>query len=573
MAHKKILGRCLAAAMASTLVFGMTACQGSDNNSSGETAGTGAAGTGTGSTQESYDPLGAYDETVTLSIGRGTVQNPKLPDGASYEKNAYNDWVKERLNIECTNSFEAMEGEDYDRQVSLAMASEELPDVMIVGRDILDELVANDLIEDLTDSYNNYASDYIKNIYDSYDGRCLGAATYDGRLMAIPSTNPDDAPNQVWIRQDWLDELGLTIDEDKNSCITRDELEMVAREFIDKDPGGSGNPVGVAFTYTMDGSSNLAISGIANSFGAYPKKWFKNDDGTVYNGSTTEEMKETLECLSGWFEEGLLDPQFGTRTWDDIVALMTNGQTGITFGVWHIPDWLLSNVKAMDPDASYTSFALEDENGKVNVAHSDSAGSYVVVRKGYEHPEAVVKLVNLFHDERVTSKTLEVDAPEVYAYEQAGVDGSVRPLRIEVNSSESLLNDYHAIVQCVNGEITLDEMPTLESKNMVGHIERYNENPQTDDVIDWSRYHSRMRGIALIDTLTNQDSFNWVSPVYTGTTDTMKSNQANLDKLEEETFIKMIIGELSTDDFDKFVEDWNTQGGAQICEELSQKLQ
>ena len=65
MAHKKILGRCLAAAMASTLVFGMTACQGSDNNSSGETAGTGAAGTGTGSTQESYDPLGAYDETVT----------------------------------------------------------------------------------------------------------------------------------------------------------------------------------------------------------------------------------------------------------------------------------------------------------------------------------------------------------------------------------------------------------------------------------------------------------------------------------------------------------------------------
>ena len=87
-------------------------------------------------------------------------------------------------------------------------------------------------------------------------------------------------------------------------------------------------------------------------------------------------------------------------------------------------------------------------------------------------PEAVVKLVNLFHDERVTSKTLETDAPKVYAYEQAGVDGSVRPLRIEVNSSESLLNDYHAIVQCVNGEITLDEMPTLESKNMVGHIER-----------------------------------------------------------------------------------------------------
>lgn len=569
----KIMGKCIAVVMASTLIFSVTACGDANGTEEKKNSSQSVAGSNDESVQENYDPLGAYDETITLSIGRGTVQNPKLPDGDSYENNAYTDWVKTRLNIECINAFEAMEGEDYDRQVSLAMASEELPDVMIVGRDILDELVANDLIEDLTESYNNYATDYIKNIYDSYDGRCLGAATYDGKIMAIPSTNPDDAPNQVWIRQDWLDDLNIKIDGDGNSCITREELEMVAKEFIEKDPGNSGNPVGIAFTYTMDGGSNLSISGIANSFGAFPKKWFTDEDGSVYNGSTTEEMKQTLEYLAGWFDEGILDPQFGTRTWDDIVALMTNGQTGITFGVWHIPDWLLSNVKAMDPDASYTSFALEDENGNVNVAHSDSAGSYVVVRKGYEHPEAVVKIVNLFHDERATSKTLETDAPEVYAYEQAGVDGSVRPLRIEVNSSDSLLNDYHAIVQCVNGEITLDDMPTLESKNMVGHIQRYNEDPATTDVIDWSRYHSRMKGIALIDTLTQQDSFKWVSPIYTGTTDTMKSNQANLDKLEEETFIKIIIGELTTEDFDKFVEDWNAQGGAQICEELAEKNQ
>ena len=573
MVNKKIMGRCVAAAMASTLVISMAACGDKDAQGASQAEGQSQAQAQGESTAQSYDPLGAYEETVTLSIGRGTVQNPKLPDGASYESNAYNDWVKNTLNVECTNAFEAMEGEDYDRQVSLAMASEELPDVMIVGKDILDELVANDLVADLTDSYNNYASDYIKEIYDSYEDRCLGSATYDGKLMAIPATSPDDAPNQIWIRQDWLDKLGIKIDEDGNSCITRDELTMVAEEFIANDPGNSQNPVGIAFNYTMDGGSNLSITGIANSFNAFPKRWFKNDDGTVYNGSTTPEMKETLTYLADWFDKGILDPQFGTRTWDDIVALMTNGQTGITLGVWHIPDWLLSNVKAMDPEASYTSFALEDENGKVNVAHSNAAASYVVVRKDYEHPEAVVKLVNLFHDERVTSTTLETDAPEVYAYEQAGVDGSVRPLRIEVNSSSSLLDDYHAIVQCVNKEITLEEMPTLESKNMVGHIERYNADPNTTDVIDWSRYHSRMQGIELIDTLTNQDSFQWVSPIYTGTTDTMKSNQANLDKLEEETFIKMIIGEIPVDDFDKFVEDWNAQGGAQICEELAQKIQ
>ena len=122
------------------------------------------------------------------------------------------------------------------------------------------------------------------------------------------------------------------------------------------------------------------------------------------------------------------------------------------------------------------------------------------------------------------------------------MDGSVRPLRVEINSSTSLLDDFHAIVSCVNGEITLEEMPTLESKNMVGCIQRYNEDPKTTDVIDWSRYHSRMDGIGLIDTLTKQNSFNWVEPIYLGTTETKKSNGANLDKLEEETFIKIITG-------------------------------
>ena len=577
MVYKKMLKRGLTAALSFAMVFSLAGC-GDGNSSKSETkapAGTEApAASQAGETSgESYDPLGAYDDTVTLTIGRGTVQNAKLPDGASYENNAYNDWVLDRLNIKCTNAFEAMEGEDYDRQVSLAMASEDLPDVMIVGRDIFDELVENDLIADLTDSYNNYASDYIKNIYNSFDGRCLESAMSDGKIMALPSTNPDDAPGQVWIRQDWLEKLNLVVDEDGNKCITRDELEMVAKAFVEKDPGNSGNPVGIAFSYTMDGSNNLGIAGINASFGAFQKLWFKNSDGTVYNGSTTPEMKESLAFLADLFDKGLVDPQFGTRTWEDITALMTNGQTGISFGVWHIPDWLLSNVKSMDQEAQYTSFALEDENGKVNAAHSNAAGSYVVVRKGYENPEAVIKLINLFHDERVTSKTLAADAPAVAEYEAAGVDGSVRPLRVEINSSTSLLDDFHAIVSCVNGEITLEEMPTLESKNMVGCIQRYNEDPKTTDVIDWSRYHSRMDGIGLIDTLTKQNSFNWVEPIYLGTTETKKSNGANLDKLEEETFIKIITGELSIDAFDKFVEDWNSQGGAQICEEMAARLQ
>lgn len=62
----------------------------------------------------------------------------------------------------------------------------------------LKQLVENDLVEDLTESYEKCASDAIKEIYDSFDGRALENATFDGKLMAIPSATPGIGAGLVW---------------------------------------------------------------------------------------------------------------------------------------------------------------------------------------------------------------------------------------------------------------------------------------------------------------------------------------------------------------------------------------
>lgn len=91
-------------------------------------------------------PLGAYAETLVCGMGRSTIANPKFPEGDSYEDNAYTRYLKDVLNVQVVDDFEA-NGADYDRQVSLSIAAGELPDVMRVGsRDLLDELVENDLV-------------------------------------------------------------------------------------------------------------------------------------------------------------------------------------------------------------------------------------------------------------------------------------------------------------------------------------------------------------------------------------------------------------------------------------------
>lgn len=511
-------------------------------------------------------------DAVEVTFGRVTTSNPKFPDGDTYEDNAYTRYVEEKLNVKVVDAFES-NGDDYNRQVSLAIASGDLPDIMKVGKDELDELVENDLVADLTDVYEEYASDYIKSVYDSYEGRALGAATYDGKLMALPGANVDGAPTMVWIRQDWLDKLEMTVDEDGDGCITLDEVAEIARAFKENDPSGSGNPVPMAFCPELncaDNNGSFVITAVTAAMNAYPQQWLKNEEGEVFYGTTAPEMKEALTLLHSWFEEGLIDEQYGTRTWDDVSSVIVNEQNGILFGPWHIPDWLLNNVHAMNKEAQFTPFAIAGEDGKVNAFHANpSTPGFMVARKDFEHPEILVELDNIFYDELQTSKTLDTDAPEVFEYIQNAVDGSAKPWQVEVLSATSMLEDYEEYSKCINGEMAVEDLSRLESKAIVDAVTAYQENPDTDDSNAWARYTSRMKGVALIKKLTDNDAYHWVTPLYPSTTDMMKMAWANLTKLENESVIGFITGTKSLDEFEQFAEDWNAQGGSQITTEVA----
>ena len=53
-------------------------------------------------------------------------------------------------------------------------------------------------------------------------------------------------------------------------------------------------------------------------------------------------------------------------------------------------------------------------------------------------------------------------------------------------------------------------------------------------------------------------------------TETMVSKMSTLEDLQDEVFIKIIMGEEPVDAFDKFVEDFNVLGGADITKEVNE---
>ena len=567
MITKKLWKRMIAMALIIVMAIVMAACGKGKEENSGDSIVPGDE-----TKVEAQDPFGAYAETLQVEIGRPIEPGKVGPDGGSHEENAIRTHIKDTLNVEYTYVIEAANSTDYGQQLSLAIAGEELPDIFtIYDRNTLDELVENELVADLTEIYEDYASDDLKAMYDAYNYSVLDRATYGGKLMALPRCSPE-LESLVWIRQDWVEALGVTVDEDGNNLITREELEELARKFIEADPGESGNPVGFSIIPNITEDADASISVVNNSFGAFNRKWLQGEDGSIYSGSTLPEAKDALAWWADMFQKGILDPQYGTRTWDDIIELMVNGQLGIVFGEMSCPAWMFTNVYAANPDARFNAYALDTGEGYAVTPYYNSVNRWVVARKDYEHPELVLKFANIIRD--ITGNpNLAEENSVLYEYVVAGtVIDYFDPVTMANYPADDWTSRYIGVRDYLNGDIMREDISNPRILADIDAVERYQKDPAALSPEELGNYEWCMKGIKTVVELNEQELIRYVSPLYLGNTETMNSKKADLDKLEEETYIKIITGELSVDGFDSFVEEWMEIGGAKIAEELAEKV-
>lgn len=208
----------------------------------------------------------AYEDGLNITLGHiASVHTAStMYDGDTFENNPYTRYIQEKLNITFTDVIEA-DNEEYDQQVNLAVAAGDLPDMFTVrSYDTVVDLVDNDMICDLTEYWDEYATDYLKSVYAGYEGRCMEEYGYfDGKLMAIPGANPDNnTPLLCWVRKDWLDDIGFNPDEDGDLCITVADIEATAKAFLE---AGKGS-IGLAFADTV-GDAEAIYRGMGGTAG------------------------------------------------------------------------------------------------------------------------------------------------------------------------------------------------------------------------------------------------------------------------------------------------------------------
>lgn len=515
-------------------------------------------------------PFGAYPETIEYTLGKMTsVNNSNMPENDTYTDNAYTRYIKSVINVQNVDTFEANDSQ-YDTNVSMAISMGSLPDIMVVSsQDEVEQLVEAGLIEDLTESYNNCISDRIRKMYESYGDSLKDMVTYDGKIMALPETNITDGPNLVWLRKDWMDKLGLS------EPHTIDDVVNIVKHFISEDPGNNGedasgkpNTVGLAVDTDVTGecgySSEFLLDIIFACFGAYPKQWIMNDDGEIVYGSVTDEAKEALSYINSLYNQGVIDNDFLLRTSTNICELIENGLCGSFFGPWWAPNNPLANAVSKNPDADWQPYLIAtDSDGTTSYHSQNPCYKYVVVRKGYEHPEIAAKMISVMFDKVRFDCT---DSEEFKNYYQLNVEPTARPLSINVDYNNALSICYRNIDATISGRKNPDSLELLE-RSFYDACSEYIKNANKTST-QWAAYMSRIKACSLIA----QDNIKVVDSLYFKTTDTMKSHWWRLKAKEKEAYLKIISGEEDISYFDTFVKEWNEQGGQIITSEVSESM-
>lgn len=502
-----------------------------------------------------HTPYGKYPETVTYTLGKiSGANNSNLPLGETYEDNAYTQYLKKMLNIQNQDIFEMEDGTSYEQAIEMAIEDNDIPDILVVkGRENLKKLVSRGLVEDLSAVYEECATDRIKEMYESYGEDLLDSAIFDGKLYAFPDTVIDHGSMLLWMRKDWIDELGVEEPE------TLEEGMEIIRQFVEKDLVGDGNTIGLACSTELisDNSSTYGVNPIFTEYNAAPEKWVLDENGNVVYGSVTEETKEALAYLQNLYETGVLDSRFLLRKTENLDEMVASGKCGAVFGNWWAPNNPLSSTSKSDESAVWKPYLLTGQTQRKTL-ESYKNWQYVVVRKGYEHPEIIGKYVSVLFD---YTRYEDRNASDINDYFSLNVDPTARPLNINVDYWDGLYRTTENIQAALDGALRIQELTGIEKAYYQTCKSYMNETLTT--VNGWAAYASRIQAVSLL-----AESGRGTRSLSMGDAD--GEIPQYLQKLETETFLQIICGEKPVEYFDQFVEEWYESGGESLTRQVQE---
>ena len=363
------------------LVLSLGACGGNGESSTSSEASPSSTTEESGAAAESGDEsqaetaetgefqLPIVDEPTTLSYFVADDSNAAIMT-TDWNDNEFYQEMERRTGVHL--EFEMVSSADYQTNFNLMIASGNLADMIYVGASYyaegVDAAIDDGYFLDLTDLVDEYMPNYerIRTSDVQYE---LLSTTDSGRLGAVYELRQSKQGPWLglWIRQDWLDDLGL------DTPVTFDDYHEVLTAF--KNEKGATAPLILNFSGsdgefgTMSGGLNVLNS------------WQLDETGKVNFGPYMDAWKEYVTIMHQWYTEGLIDPDFmatDERTAD--MAKVVTGASGVFAALYTMPS--VYEAASEDPNMNLAPVnppvMNEGDEGHIRLRDSYTSGNTAI---------------------------------------------------------------------------------------------------------------------------------------------------------------------------------------------------
>jgi putative aldouronate transport system substrate-binding protein len=493
-------------------------------------------------------PLAPFAEPITISVMREDNPNMWFPDGETLKDNILTKFYEEKLNIKWDTKWLVERGRRNER-LDLAIASNDIPDMFEANAAQVYKLMKAGQIQPLGDVYEDYASDSVKESFGFNDGLFFKPVTLDDKVYGLPV--PEDYAGGIqliWIRQDWLDNLNLKAPK------TIGELHNVAKAFVDNKMGGE-NTIGIG----MQSDLWMVLDAFAHAYNVYPDTWLPDKNGELVYGDTTSGMKTVLQTMQNFYKDGLFDPEFAVKNGDKVTEDVAAGRIGLIFyPFWGSLGPPMRN-KQNQPDAEWAAYPImTNPDGEYKIKNTRATNKWLVVKKGFEHPEAAVKQYNLWYELWQGQYSDFYHGNNQDAYNKAQEDFKYYPPFWFDPPMKNQILDENLRDVIASGDTSM--LKSEEAKK------KYPLIMDPNSIYGWTEKLVATQSYKIIQ---EQLQDNLVYSAFQGpTTPIIAAKKPLADKARQEGLIKFIMGD-SLDNFDSFVDKWNKSGGKELTDEIN----
>ena len=366
------------------------------------------SGSGTEVTNQSSLPEGTTKDSIPdylNPVGKYPITKEKISVRMMASKDATqpDDWnellVFQRLEKD-TNvhiDFEIVNGDVFQTQMSVQLASNNYPDIFARGMIVDNENTYGPTgkFMELTELIERYSPN-LQKLWKLHPDSKAGMTTPDGKIYGLCYYYPSIAnvPITSFFNESWMNNVGI-----QKVPETTEELHKMLKAFKEKDANNNGDPNDeIPFSYVGVGAFRLYIQPAITGYtgGSDSSGWDIDDNGKVVYIPELDVYKDYLEYCNMLYKEELVDPEFITQDMNQLRAKIKSNLVGM----YNMSPTILNgtDVEARGENQICLPPLTSPTNSKkVLAAPINMTTPNAVITDKCKYPEAVIRYFDMFY--------------------------------------------------------------------------------------------------------------------------------------------------------------------------------